>query len=136
MKKLTDNELKELGLKKYIMKPSTKFMGGIEVKKDMKFEDSEIVDDFDKERDAERKIIIEQVFENLTLTTKTTTYLRIKDIYEDTQERKTTQKIEEGTLLVFVNEQGWGVTNEPIYEIEKGIKDLELVRGSKNKKEV
>jgi len=129
--KLTDEKLKELGLKLYIMEPRTKTFGGIKITKDTEFTDVEELITESEDKLSTRSVIIEQKLSGFILETKITSKLNIPGF--DTEEVKVSKQDlsllgKEELLLVFVNEEGWGVPDAKMITPEKAITTLELLK--------
>lgn len=131
MEKMSNEKLQELGLKLYVLKPSTKTFGGIEITKETEFEDMEIVEDNDEERGAQRKTIIEQTLKNFVLTTKRVDLLVFPN-YKNESTSLTEQVLSTDenakVKLVFIPEEGWGIPNREVCPTEEALRDLELVK--------
>ena len=131
MEKLTNEKLDQLGVKLYMVEPSTRTFGGIVITKDTEFEDVEEVDNTIEENGNFRKIRIEQTLKDFILTTNITSSLKI-DAYETEETKKTVQDLnslnKEKLLLIFTGEDGWGVPDRKLIRPEEAIKHLELIK--------
>lgn len=131
MEKLTNEKLDKLGIKLYMVEPSTRTFGGIVIDKDTEFEDMEEVDNTIEENGHYRKIKIEQTLKNFVLTTYVTSSMKIEG-YETEETKKSIQDLnvlnKEKLLLIFTGEEGWGVPDRKLIKPEDSIKHLELIK--------
>ena len=135
MKKMTKAQLKDMGIERYIIKPSLSFMGGIIVTKDTTFEDRETAKHKNEQSKAKKYDVIEQKLENFILTTKLTekfespgfNWNSIKTTTEDLSLAK-----KETIALVFIPGQGWGIPDQSICTPEKAREDLKILENKED----
>ena len=102
-------------VKYYMVKPSIKTFGGLEITKETKFE---------TENDDGK---VKQKLENCVLTTELEQEYDIKDEktgkeYKTTELTKLTSVLPEGTILIWSENQGYTMLNTEMCTVEEGKK--------------
>lgn len=108
---------KQEKVERYIIAPQTRLYLGVKVTKETDIEDEEKTE-FGT---------VHQTIKDLTLTTKISRKSNAYGI--ETEEKSTlTQKIQEGTVLIWLEGQGYVIPEMRVCPVEEGISDLEVLK--------
>lgn len=102
-------------VKYYVVAPSTKLFGGLEVTKDTKF------DTYNDDK------TVHQTMENLILTTEVNKESEYKGI-KSTEKSVMTTEVPEGTVLIWGEKEGYIVPNLHMVRVQEAIDGLEKVK--------
>lgn len=108
---------KQKNVERYIIAPQTRLYLGVKVTKETDIEDEEKTD----------YGTIHQTIKDLILTT---TINRKSNAYGiETEEKSTlTQKVQEGTILIWLEGRGYVIPEMRVCSVEEGINDLEVLK--------